>query len=210
VHRRPRTPTRYLDLGCGIGSVMLMVCHRLRPERARGVEAQPQSVEMARRAVAELPEYGEAIELMHSDFRELEDDPEGFELITGSPPYFPLSDGVLPADPQRRACRFEARGGVEAYLETAARMLRPEGRFYLVFQTRWDERVLAAARDADLQLTGRADFQMRRDRPDPFLTVYEFAREAAASVHRFTCPVREADGAISPEYLRIRSELGVD
>ena len=46
-------PARYLDLGCGIGSVLLMVSHRLTPTVAIGVEAQPQSAHMAKRAVAE-------------------------------------------------------------------------------------------------------------------------------------------------------------
>ena len=28
VHRRPQRPQRYLDLGCGVGSVLLMVSHK--------------------------------------------------------------------------------------------------------------------------------------------------------------------------------------
>ncbi|MBW2381349.1 MAG: hypothetical protein JRG70_17685 [Deltaproteobacteria bacterium] len=40
VHRNPNPPARYLDLGCGVGSVLLMVSHKLRPKTALGVEAQ--------------------------------------------------------------------------------------------------------------------------------------------------------------------------
>jgi tRNA1(Val) A37 N6-methylase TrmN6 len=176
---------------------------------ALGVEAQATSVAMARRAIAELPEPETRIEVRHADFRELDFDGERYGLITASPPYFPLDAGVLPEDPQRRACRFEERGGVEAYVEAAARALSEGARFYVVFQTRWTSRVTAAATENELHLTGRADFLMRADKPGAFLTVFELSPEPAKVVHRVRCSVRDADGGISPEYRRIRQELGV-
>jgi len=209
IHRNPVAPARYLDLGCGVGSVLLMVSHKLRPKIALGVEAQAQSVAMARRAIAELPEHESQIEVRHADFRDLDFGGERYELITGSPPYFPLDAGVLPDDAQRRACRFEERGGVEAYVETASRALGERARLYVVFQTRWSERVTAAAVEHDLHLSGRADFSTSADKPGPFLTVFELSRQPAEAVHRVRCSVRDADGRISGEYQRIRRELGV-
>lgn len=216
-HRQPEPPARYLDLGCGIGSVLLMVSHRLHPRIARGVEAQEQSVHMAARAISELPEFyggeGEAqavdVRVHHSDFRDFDFAGESYDLVTASPPYFPLHTGVLPDDAQRRACRFEARGGVEVYLEAAARAMSPEARLYLVFQTRSQERVTQSAAVHGLHLTGQADFFMRRDRQEPFLSVFEFAREPSSERHHFSCPVRESDGEISDEYQQLRRELGV-
>jgi tRNA1(Val) A37 N6-methylase TrmN6 len=186
-----------------------MTCHRLRPAFALGVEAQEQSIMMAARSVAELPGHRCEIALRHADFRELAMAGERFDLITGSPPYFPIDAGVLPSDPQRRACRFEERGGVEAYMEAAARVLSEHGRFYLVFQTRWTERVTAAAGGARLHVSGRADFWSRADRAEPFLSVFELARKTVEVPHRFQCAVRDADGAISPAYQDLRMELGV-
>ena len=209
VHRSSRRPDRYLDLGCGIGSVLLMVVHRLRPAVAHGIEAQAQSVTMARRAVAELPAHGCELAVTHADFRDVDFDGEPYDLVTGSPPYFPLDAGVLPADEQRRACRFEERGGVEAYLETAARAMSVDGLFYLVFQTQWSERVMAAAARSQLQLAGTADFFARRGHEQPFLTVFEFCRATVAAPHRFQCAVRDLNGEITNEYLTIREELGV-
>ncbi len=209
VYRNPKPPRQYLDLGCGVGSVLLMVSHKLRPERAVGIEAQVQSVAMAARAIAELPQDRSQFEVRNADFRDVDFGGERFDLVTASPPYFPLAAGVLPNDPQRRACRFEERGGVEAYMETAARALSETGRLYIVFQTRWTERVIAAAARHELHLNGRADFSMRADKPDPFLTVFEFSRAPVEAPHRFRCSVRDAAGAISPEYQCARLELGV-
>lgn len=209
VHRNPDPPTRYLDLGCGVGSVLLMVGHKLRPQIAVGIEAQTQSVMMASRAIEELPKHECRIEVRQADFRNLDLAGEHYDLITGSPPYFPLNAGVLPDDPQRRACRFEERGGVEAYLETAAQALDEQARFYIVFQTRWGERVTTSAADHNLHLTGQADFTMRDDSLEPFLTVFEFSRKPVEVQHRFQCSVRAADGTVSPGYQRVRVELGV-
>jgi tRNA1(Val) A37 N6-methylase TrmN6 len=216
-HRRPEQPNRYLDLGCGIGSVLLMVSHRLHPRMARGLEAQDQSVQMATRAIDELPtsqtdskaEQEHDLRVEQADFREFDFGGERYDLVTASPPYFPLHTGVLPKDAQRRACRFEARGGVEAYLEAATRAMSQSACLYLVFQTGSQGRVKSSAEEQGLYLTGQADFFMRRDRPEPFLSVFEFAREASQTLHRFSCPVRESNGAISDEYQSIRRELGV-
>lgn len=209
VHRAPGTPPRYLDLGCGVGSVLLMVSHKLRPQVALGIEAQAQSVAMAARAVTELPGHETQIDVQHADFREVDFGGESYDLITASPPYFPLDAGVLPADPQRRACRFETRGGVEEYLGTAARAMGEQSRLYVVFQTRWSDRVVRSAAHHDLHLGGQADFRMRPDDPEPFLTVFELAKRPEGVPHRFRCSVRTADGAISPEYEEVRRELGV-
>ena len=209
VHRNPGQPRRYLDLGCGVGSVLLMVSHRLRPIATYGIEAQAQSVAMARRTIEELPEHECVINIEESDFRHVDFAGESYPLITGSPPYFPVRAGVLPDDAQRRACRFEMRGGVEDYLETAARAMADEGRFYIVFQTLWEERMTMAATGHGLHPTGRADFQMRTDKPQPFLTVFEFARKRVATPHRFQCSVRDENGEITPQYQKLRCELGV-
>ena len=210
IHRNPNAPGRYLDLGCGVGSVLLMVSHKLRPRAALGIEVQAQSVTMATRAIAELPSHESHIEVRHADFRDVDFGGERYDLITGSPPYFPLDAGVLPDDPQRRACRFEERGGVEVYVERARRAMPGRGRPYIVFQTRGSERVTASAVRPKLHLTGQADFSTRADKPYPFLTVFEFSRQPAEAAHRVHCSVRDANGAITPEYQRVRVELGVD
>lgn len=210
VHRTKGPVTRYLDLGCGLGSVLLMTAHRLRPAHCTGVEAQPQSVELARRSVAELPPGAPPIDIVHSDFRAWQPSGPIYDLITGSPPYFPLGTGVLPDDAQRRACRFEARGGIEAYCETAARCLAEGARFYAVFQTTWDDRVRAAAEAAALHITATLEAHMREDRPEPFLHVYEMAKvPSELPAPSVQLAIRDSKGELSPEYREARRELGV-
>jgi len=209
VHRHPARPERYLDLGCGVGSVLLMISHKLRPPVAHGVEAQPGSVAMARRSIAELPGNDIAFRVEQGDIRDHELGDAPYDLVTGSPPYFPVGSGSLPSDPQKRDCRFDTRGGVEAYLQAAARAMSEAGRFYLVFQTRQTERLMRAARRHGLHLGGRAEFLKRADSRQPFLTVFEFGRRPSGAPHHAICVVRDARGEITPEYLSMRAELGV-
>ncbi len=204
-------PARYLDLGCGIGSVLLMTAHRLRPGGSIGVEAQAQSVALATRSVAEL---GDAppIRIVHGDLRGVTVDELGvFDLVTGSPPYLPVGTAVPSADSQRRACRLELRGGVEDYCLAAARVLAPTGRFALVFQTAWQARVHGALADAGLHLVEQVDLEMRAGSGTPFLSVFAAAKsDPGRPAGRRALAVRDASGTITPAYAALRRELGVD
>ena len=204
-------PALYVDLGCGIGSVLLLVAHALRPTLSVGVEAQAQSATMAAGSVAGLS-AAPPIEVWHGDLRAVVGTSlPKVPLITGSPPYLPEGSGVLPADVQRRACRFELRGGVEAYCASAASLLSPEGHFVLVFQTLWQERVLRAAQRAGLAPRSVQHVWTRADRPAPFLSVFALQHADAAptqpSETRFA--VRDDSGAWTEAYKEIRATLAL-
>ena len=138
-----------LDLGSGLGTVATICAWRLPGARLVTVEAQSQSVALARRSVVFNglePRY----DIREGDFRDpgvLRED-EFFDLVTGSPPYFPLGAGVESDHAQKLACRFELRGTVADYCGTAARHLAPGGFFACVFpaEAAQMERVVAGAR----------------------------------------------------------------
>ncbi len=199
-------PARYLDLGCGVGTVLLLTAHALRPCLSVGVEAQGESLAMCARSVAELPRPPR-IEVVHGDLRQASG-LEGFDLITGSPPYFPVGTGVLPTDPQRRACRFELRGGIEDYAAAAATALAPGGRFVVVFPSAQRQRLLTATERAGLHPRARAELWMRDGRASPFLDVWALAHEPG-EVESIRFSVRDALGAVSDEYARARALLGL-
>jgi tRNA1Val (adenine37-N6)-methyltransferase len=88
-------PALALDLGTGIGSVMMMVAWRHPGASAVGVEAQELSAGMARRSLR----YNGAdarCEVRRADIRHTaswlrEGEGETFDLVTGTPPYFPVA-----------------------------------------------------------------------------------------------------------------------
>jgi tRNA1(Val) A37 N6-methylase TrmN6 len=203
----------YLDLGCGVGSVLLMVADRLKPVRAVGVEAQPQSVLLLQQTLARGP-ASPPVEVVGADFRAwAERTGRRFDLITGSPPYLPPGTGVPSPDPQRHACRFELRGGVEAYLAAAARVARPHARVHIVQAARDFGRVMEGAQAAGLQPVTRCDVWLSARAEAPLLSVWGFRVHPEGPGAVLVAPpastlvVRDAEGVWSPAWAQVRAVL---
>src|SRR5438270_13695197 len=96
------SPARVLDLGSGIGSVGMIAAWRLPGARFVTVEAQEESVRLARRS-ARWNGLENRYEIRVGDFRDQKilRVEERFDLVLGSPPYFPLGSGVEGDHPQK-------------------------------------------------------------------------------------------------------------
>src|SRR6266550_1787544 len=110
------SPARVLDLGSGIGSVGMIAAWRLPGARFVTIEAQAESVRLARKS-ARYNGLENRCEIRQGDFREpgVLGVEEKFALIRGSPPYFPPGTGIEGDHPQKVACRFELRGDIADY-----------------------------------------------------------------------------------------------
>ena len=213
-----------LDLGCGLGSVLLMVADRLPSVRAVGVEAQAGSYALAERNV-ERNRLGRRVSVQFGDLR----DPAlldrilqaevafgreaGFDLVTGTPPYKPLGTASVSPDPQRAHARIELRGGVEAYLSAAARVLGPGGIFVMCAQEEQSERVHCGARASQLAPIYRVDVIPYEGRKGRLFSVHVFVRceEAAGSgavVGRLEQSALEGTSRGACEQLVLRDEGG--
>lgn len=200
---------RYLDMGCGIGSVGLSTLHRLPPDaQMTGIEAQEVSVGLARRTVDRNGLAGR-VRILNGDLRDPSVLPDtlGFELITGSPPYIPLGHGVVSPVPQRAGARMELRGSVVDYCEAAARWLAPGGRFVFVMAA-GDPRIEQAPVAAGLHVVERWDYVFARGR-DPLVSTMVCARPGEWDGPRVEgrLVVRGADGEWTDEYLAFREEM---
>ena len=125
--------SRVLDLGSGIGTVGLIAAWRLTGAKFVTIEAQQISAELARKSV-DYNQVKERYEIRVGDFRDpgLLHADENFDLILGSPPYFPLGSGATAEHPQKVACRFEMRGDIADYCRVAAAHLNWGGVFACV------------------------------------------------------------------------------
>lgn len=127
--------TNLLDIGSGVGSVGLSTLAKMNSPKATliGVEAQDISHRLAKETVA-MNGLGDRVQMLAGDLRNPNLFPAGtsFDLITGSPPYFPIESAILSPNSQRAACRVELRGCVYDYCEAARRWLAPKGCFCFV------------------------------------------------------------------------------
>ncbi|MSP17826.1 MAG: methyltransferase domain-containing protein [Myxococcales bacterium] len=206
VMRRARPPSRCLDLGCGVGSVLLMVAWQFPDATLVGVEAQPESLELARRSVA-WNGVTDRVTLMEGDLRDAALTGGPFDLITGTPPYFPPGGSTESADAQRRQCRFEHRGGVPDYVAAGARHLADDGTLVLCAAARDHARVDAAARAAGLVVTRRLEVIPRAGKL-PLVGVHALEHGVRPSAIPTTLVVRDAAGHFTAECSALRDVMG--
>jgi tRNA1(Val) A37 N6-methylase TrmN6 len=205
-----------LDLGSGIGTVGMIAAWRLPGVRFVTVEAQDESVRLARKSAAWnglLERYA----IRQGDFRNpgvLAAD-ERFDLVLGSPPYFPPDGGPQGNHPQKIACRFEMRGTIADYCAAAARHLARGGFFACVFPIApvgQHERALRSAAEAGLVLVRWRPVILREGSP-PLLGLFGWMRreDLPSGISSWTEPpltIRTGTGAVHPEYTAIKLSFG--
>ncbi len=159
------TPRRFADLGCGIGAVLLLIAWRFPAAHGDGVEAQQASVHLARRSIA-WNGVESRCRVRCGDLRDPAALPgeRAFDLVTATPPYLPLGTAHGSRRPQWAGCHLEQRGGVEAYVEAATRLLAPDGWFVTCAGAAQAGRVTGAAARAGLAIVRRRDVVPREDK----------------------------------------------
>jgi tRNA1(Val) A37 N6-methylase TrmN6 len=207
-----------LDLGSGLGTVGMIAAWRLPGARFITVEAQEESVRLARKS-ALWNGLSDRYEIRQGDFRDggVVRPEERFDLVLGSPPYFPLGSGVEGDHPQKVACRFEMRGNIADYCAAAARHLAPGGFFACVFPVNPDEqheRVKSGARKSGLAIV-RWRPVVLREGERPLLGLFgltrvtdlpEWMRERTWEEPPLT--IRRRDGTVHPEYSAVKLSFG--
>ncbi len=207
-----------LDLGSGIGAVGMIAAWRLPGARLVTVEAQPESVRLARKS-ARWNGLEERYEIREGDLRDATILPDGerFDLVLGSPPYFPPGTGVEGDHPQKIACRFELRGTISDYCATAARHMEGGGLFACVFPiapAEQETRVHEAARAAGLSIIRRRPIVLREDER-PLLGLFGMMQSKdlpdVMRTRMWTEPpliIRSREGGVHPEYSAVKLAFG--
>lgn len=211
-------PRRVADLGSGIGSVAMAVAWRCPGAVLHTVEAQAISARLARKSAA----FNGLLDRFHIHEGDLRDPDlfrgeEPFDLVLGSPPYWPLGTRVEAAHPQAIPARLEVRGHVGDYALAAARILAPGGVFACVFPLDQVDRAERAYADAGLLLLHRQDVlfkegeaygvglfagSRRGDLPEGF------AQAADLPAQGPPITIRRRDGRVHPSIAMVRLVMG--
>jgi len=209
---------RIADLGSGIGSVALLAAWRCPGAEVHTVEAQEQSLRLARKSIRYNGQEGRIFPRL-GDLREPElySDQAPFDLVLGTPPYWPEGQRLAAAHSQSVPARLEVRGSIADYAQAASRLLAPGGLFACVFPNDQRERALAALAEAGLLCLHRREIIFKEGEPYG-LDVFAAARrqdlpegfEALAQCPEAEAPIliRRADGSVDPAIARVRLALG--
>jgi len=191
------------------GTVAMLLLQRLPHCRVIGIEALEVSHDLAVRN-ALLNCIADRWEPQLGDLRDpsvLAGEPP-FELVTGAPPFMAVGSGIMPADSQRAAGRFELRGGVRDYAEAAARNLAPGGRVVILMDGLDRSRTVTAGALAAVGLHVRAVATVLPcPGRDPVYRIFEASALSGPTVEVSLCMRLEGGGAFSPEYETIRREM---
>jgi len=207
-----------LDLGSGIGTVAMVAAWRLNGATVVTVEAQEESVALARKSVL-INGLSKRFDIRCGDFRDdaILRTEEKFDLVLGSPPYFPVESGPVGDHPQKVACRFELRGDISDYCKVAAAHLAPGGVFSCVFPVHplfQQERLRNAAKNAGLTIVRHRPVILREgDAPLLGLSVMMLSSDLPGDFRAQTwieppLIIRAADGRIHPEYSAVKLSFG--
>lgn len=122
-----------LDLGTGTGIIPILLEAKTKGEHFTGLEIQPESADMAERSV-KLNGLTERINIVTGDIKEASSifGASSFEVVTTNPPYMIGQHGISNPQDAKAIARHEILCDLDDILRESARLLKPQGRFYMV------------------------------------------------------------------------------
>lgn len=206
LEKFPGNADRFLDLGTGIGTVGMLVLSGMgASSRLTCIEAQDISFRLLNENLA-ANQIRDRVRPIHGDLRDLALD-ERFPLVTGSPPYFDVSAGIVPEDSQKAHARFELRGTIRDYAKAAKRHLEDDGWFVLCFPWQQKERALRELRAEGFAVVVHRDV-VPREGLSPLFSVFACKLGAHEEVTEPPFVVRREDGVHTDAMHAVRARFG--
>lgn len=121
------------DLGCGCGSVSLLLCGKDPTLHITGVELQPSAAALAVENAAQ-PTLGGRFRVVCGDLRAHRTlfPHSSFDAVVSNPPYYRVGSGKVAAAPLLAAARTEQTCTLDDLCTCAAWLLKSGGRFFVV------------------------------------------------------------------------------
>lgn len=122
-----------IDLGTGTGIIPILLEAKTKGEHFTGLEIQPESADMARRSVAyNHLEHKINIEIGNIKDASSQFGASSFHVVTTNPPYMTGQHGLTNPNEAKAIARHEILCTLEDVIRESARLLKPQGRFYIV------------------------------------------------------------------------------
>lgn len=122
-----------IDLGTGTGIIPILLEAKTQGEHFTGLEIQPESADMAKRSVAfNHLENKINIEIGNIKDASKQFGASSFHVVTTNPPYMTGQHGLTNPNEAKAIARHEILCSLEDVIRESSRLLKPQGRFYMV------------------------------------------------------------------------------
>lgn len=192
------------DLGCGCGSLSLLLCAKSTEARLTGVELQPSAAEQARQNAAQSSLHGR-FRVIEGDLREFRTllDHGAYDVVVSNPPYYPAGSGKVSVSPLLAAARTELTCPLDALCACATWCLKSGGRFFLVHKPERLADLIFSLRTHRLE-PKRLRFVRHRDGGTVSLVLLEARLDGHTGLSLDPDLIlRNADGSQSADFRRI-------
>jgi len=139
-----------VELGTGCGIVLLMLLKKSNIKRAVGIEIQEELASQALRN-ARLNSVQDRMYVITGDLRTCPLVPACADLVVCNPPYRKAKSGRINPEPQKAIARHEIMTSLEDIVRTARLILRPKGRFALIYPAERLAHVISQLRKFQLE-----------------------------------------------------------
>lgn len=121
-----------VDLGTGTGIIPILVAGKSSAKKIYGVEIQEDVAEMASRSVL-LNNLEDRVEIVNEDLNNITKvlGKGNFDVVTSNPPYM-HPNGIINQSDKKAISRHEIKCSLEDVIRTAADLLKPNGKFFMV------------------------------------------------------------------------------
>lgn len=121
------------DLGCGCGSLSLLLCGKYPQAQLTGIELQPEAAALAQENALQNA-LSDRLHILCGDLREHRTllQHSSFDAVVSNPPYYPAGSGGVSDSPALAAARTELFCTLDDLCACAAWLLRSGGRFFVV------------------------------------------------------------------------------
>ena len=122
-----------IDLGTGTGVIPILIAGKTKARSITGVEIQKDIAEMAKRSVL-LNNIENRVNIVCGDLRNFERDFKAlkYDVVVSNPPYMNAGGGLINPLESKAVSRHEIMCTLEDVISLAAKIIKENGRFYLV------------------------------------------------------------------------------
>ncbi len=198
---RANSRERVVDLGSGSGVISILVAAKTKAKKVIGVEIQKHLADMSKRSI-EYNKLQDRIEIINCDMTIVDRalGKESVDVVVSNPPYYVWKGGEASSID---ICRSEVAITLEGVIETASKLLKFGGRFYMICKAERLTDTLCAMREHKLEPKELRMILPKPDRaPDTFIVEGRKNGGRGLKITR-ALVVRGEDGELTEETRRI-------